>query len=79
MGGALVVHQLSTTNNTLPNRFTFSNKNRLPASKVMEKARLQTYSVGDGWVHDQTKNHGANSKKVRAIKLILPSTHNPPQ
>ena len=30
----------------------------------MEKARLGTFNVGDGWIHDQTKGHSANSRKV---------------
>ncbi|TFK39746.1 inhibitor of apoptosis repeat-containing protein [Crucibulum laeve] len=45
-------------------RFTFPDKTRLPTSKVMEKARLDTFSTGDGWIHDQVKNHGASSKKL---------------
>lgn len=36
----------------------------MPTSKVMEKARLQTFTAGDGWIHDTVRGHGANSKKV---------------
>jgi len=30
----------------------------------MEKARLETFKVGKGWIHDKNKNHHANSKSV---------------
>lgn len=54
-------------------RFIFPDKNRLPNSKAIEKARLQTYSIGEGWTHDQTRNHGASSKKVCAqLKRPIP-------
>lgn len=39
----------------------------------MEKARLETFSAGKGWIHDQTKSHGASSIIVRFIYMILPS------
>ncbi|KAF8638443.1 hypothetical protein AX17_002200 [Amanita inopinata Kibby_2008] len=51
-------------------RFTFPDKTRLPRSKRMEKARLGTYAVGDGWAHDQTKNHGANSRKMAEAGFV---------
>ena len=47
-----------------PLRFVFTDKNRLPTSKAMEKARLDTFLFGDGWIHDRSRNHGASSKKV---------------
>lgn len=45
-------------------RFVFTDKTRLPTHKSMEKARLDTFVVGKGWIHDQVKNHAANSKMV---------------
>lgn len=49
---------------TFYDRFVFTDKNRLPASKAMEKCRLDTFLFGDGWIHDGQRNHGASSKKV---------------
>lgn len=46
-------------------RFVFTDKMRVPTHKLMEKARLDTFDVGNGWIHDQVKNHSANSKMVR--------------
>ena len=37
----------------------------MPTHKLMEKARFDTFDVGNGWIHDQVKNHSANSKMVR--------------
>ncbi|KAF9006202.1 hypothetical protein BDQ17DRAFT_337558 [Cyathus striatus] len=51
-------------------RFVFHEKERVPTSKPMEKARLETYSVGDGWKHDRTKNHGSNSKKMAQAGFV---------
>ena len=48
-------------------RFVFSDKTRLPTSKVMEKARMETFGVAGRWMHDQTKGHGASSKKVELL------------
>lgn len=47
-------------------RFVFPDKSRVPTSKAMEKARLETFAVGDGWIHDKIRGHGASSKKVRS-------------
>jgi len=49
----------------------FPDKTRLPNHKSMEKARLETFAIGKGWVHDNTKNHGANSKSVRLLKVFV--------
>lgn len=46
-------------------RFIFTDKTRVPTHKLMEKARFDTFDVGNGWIHDQVKNHNANSKMVR--------------
>ena len=46
-------------------RFVFTDKTRVPTHKLMEKARFDTFDVGNGWIHDQVKNHSANSKMVR--------------
>ncbi|KAG2752793.1 inhibitor of apoptosis repeat-containing protein [Suillus brevipes Sb2] len=43
--------------------FVFLNKKRLPTSKAMEKARLQTFGEGL-WPHDGQDDHGASSKKM---------------
>ncbi|KAK2459964.1 hypothetical protein APHAL10511_007970 [Amanita phalloides] len=51
-------------------RFTFPDKKRLPGSERMEKARLNTFCVGDGWMHDQTKNHGAKSRKMAQAGFV---------
>jgi hypothetical protein len=46
---------------TIGIRFVFPDKSRVPTSKAMEKARLETFTT---WVHDKTRGHGASSKKV---------------
>ncbi|KAJ7600901.1 inhibitor of apoptosis repeat-containing protein [Mycena floridula] len=40
--------------------FKFADKSRVPTSKAMEKARLETFKVR--WQHDKVRGHGANSK-----------------
>ncbi|KAL0575581.1 hypothetical protein V5O48_006397 [Marasmius crinis-equi] len=56
-------------------KFTFKDKNRLPTSKAMEKARLQTFTWENLWPHDNIDNHGANSKKMaRAGFIYIPSS-----
>lgn len=42
--------------------FTFVNKARIPTTKAIEEARLQTFGE-DWWPHDGD-DHGANSRKV---------------
>ncbi|KAF9487432.1 hypothetical protein BDN71DRAFT_1458516 [Pleurotus eryngii] len=44
--------------------FVFSDKSRIPTSKVMEKARLATFTSGDWWPHDATDGHGAASTSM---------------
>ncbi|KAJ4474882.1 hypothetical protein J3R30DRAFT_3294865 [Lentinula aciculospora] len=51
-------------------RFVFTDKNRLPTSKAMEKARLDTFLFGDGWIHDEERNHGASSKKMAKAGFV---------
>ncbi|KAG6879930.1 hypothetical protein C0992_009285 [Termitomyces sp. T32_za158] len=51
--------------------FTFTDKSRVPTSKAMEQARLDTFSAGDGWIHDQVKNHGANSRKMARAGFVF--------
>ncbi|KAF9075885.1 hypothetical protein BDP27DRAFT_1314669 [Rhodocollybia butyracea] len=53
----------------LDGQFVFTDKNRLPTSKPMEKARLDTFLFGDGWIHDQTKNHGLQNHDDTAVCL----------
>ncbi|KAH0583061.1 hypothetical protein H2248_010949 [Termitomyces sp. 'cryptogamus'] len=55
--------------------FTFTDKSRVPASKAMERARLATFSAGDGWIHDQVKNHGANSRKMARAGFVFTPQH----
>ena len=46
---------------------------RLPSSRAMEKARLDTFGE-DWWPHDGEPGHGATSVKVdRRDDIILPS------
>ena len=47
-------------------RFTFKDPSRAPTSKIMEKARRETF--GSRWPHDHIRGHGANSKKVRYVE-----------
>ncbi|KAG6909366.1 hypothetical protein DXG01_000805 [Tephrocybe rancida] len=56
-------------------RFTFTDKSRVPTSKFMERARLDTYSAGDGWIHDEVKNHGANSRKMARAGFVFTPQH----
>ncbi|KAJ2915927.1 hypothetical protein MD484_g4463, partial [Candolleomyces efflorescens] len=58
-------------------RFVFSDKSRLPASKGMEQARLETFTAGDGWIHDGTRGHGANSKKQMARAGFVATPNHP--
>ncbi|PBK69054.1 inhibitor of apoptosis repeat-containing protein [Armillaria solidipes] len=53
-------------------RFVSQNKNRMPLSKVMEKARLDTFTFGDGWPHDSTKNGCTSKKMARAGFIYMP-------
>ncbi|KAK0436928.1 inhibitor of apoptosis repeat-containing protein [Armillaria borealis] len=53
-------------------RFASQNKNRMPLSKVMEKARLDTFTFGDGWPHDSTKNGCTSKKMARAGFIYMP-------
>jgi hypothetical protein len=50
-------------------RFVFPDKSRLPTSKAMEKARLETFTA-HGWKHDKNKKHLASSKKVQLLALF---------
>ncbi|KAJ3718636.1 hypothetical protein DFJ43DRAFT_1134271 [Lentinula guzmanii] len=43
-------------------RFVFTDKNRLPTSKAMEKARLDTFCL--------ERNHGASSKKMAKAGFV---------
>lgn len=42
--------------------FVFPDPSRLPSSKFMEKARMDSYVAN--WPHDVVKGHSASSKKV---------------
>ncbi|GBE87660.1 predicted protein [Sparassis crispa] len=44
--------------------YDFSDPTRVPSCKVMEIARLETFTVNKSWPHDSVKGHGANSKKM---------------
>ncbi|KAJ2930028.1 hypothetical protein H1R20_g7060, partial [Candolleomyces eurysporus] len=58
-------------------RFVFSDKSRLPTGKAMEKARLDTFNAGDGWIHDGVRGHGANSKKQMARAGFVATPNHP--
>lgn len=47
----------------LGHSFVFESKIRLPSSKAMEKARLETFGE-DWWPYDEEQGHGATSIKV---------------
>ncbi|KAF9525939.1 hypothetical protein CPB83DRAFT_795521 [Crepidotus variabilis] len=51
-------------------RFVFPNKLRLPNHKAMEKSRLDTFGLGKGWLHDKTRNHGANSRSMARAGFV---------
>ncbi|KAJ6561078.1 hypothetical protein DFH09DRAFT_1279334 [Mycena vulgaris] len=55
--------------------YVFSDKSRLPTSKAMEKARLETFT-GQGWKwkHDKNKKHGATAKKMANAGFIFTPT-----
>jgi len=55
--------------------FISQDKNRLPTSKAMEKMRLETFSLGGGWIHDKVKNHGASSKIVSTEYSFCNTSH----
>ncbi|KAF9466172.1 inhibitor of apoptosis repeat-containing protein [Collybia nuda] len=50
--------------------FISSDKSRLPTSKNMEQARFGTFQVGNGWIHDQVEDHGANSRKMARAGFV---------
>ncbi|TFY69846.1 hypothetical protein EVJ58_g196 [Rhodofomes roseus] len=57
-------------------QYVTSNASRMPTSKVMEKARLETFTaLNNGWPHDATKGHGANSKKMAKAGFVFTPGH----
>ncbi|KAJ7102974.1 hypothetical protein C8R43DRAFT_1092239 [Mycena crocata] len=54
-------------------RFVFPDKTRLPTSKAMEKARLETFTA-HGWKHDKNKKHMATSKKMAHAGFVFTPT-----
>ncbi|KAH8083332.1 hypothetical protein BXZ70DRAFT_581248 [Cristinia sonorae] len=50
--------------------YHFTNSTRLPSSKPMERARLETFTVNQAWPHDNVKGHGANSKKMAKAGFV---------
>lgn len=48
--------------------FVFPNSARIPSSKMMEKARLDSYA--SHWPHDQAKGHSASSKKMAQAGFV---------
>ncbi|KIM44445.1 hypothetical protein M413DRAFT_442427 [Hebeloma cylindrosporum] len=56
-------------------RFISADKTRLPAHKSMERARLETFSAGKGWIHDKAKGHGANSKTMASAGFVYTPQH----
>ncbi|KAF8887324.1 hypothetical protein BD779DRAFT_1672781 [Infundibulicybe gibba] len=55
--------------------FIFPDDARLPSSKAMEKARLETFTAGEGWIHDKTRNHSASSKKMARAGFVYTPQH----
>ncbi|KAK7031567.1 hypothetical protein R3P38DRAFT_820230 [Favolaschia claudopus] len=51
-------------------KFVFPDKSRLPTSKAMEKARLETFTMF-GWKHDKNKKHLASSKKMAHAGFVF--------
>ncbi|KAF8902363.1 hypothetical protein CPB84DRAFT_1846308 [Gymnopilus junonius] len=56
-------------------RFVSSDKTRLPSHKSMEKARLETFSAGKGWIHDKTRDHGASSVMMARAGFVFTPQH----
>ncbi|TDL24666.1 BIR-domain-containing protein [Rickenella mellea] len=51
--------------------YSTTDAKRLPTSKIMEKARLDTFRVNEKlWPHDSTKSHGATSKKMASAGFV---------
>ncbi|KZT20916.1 inhibitor of apoptosis repeat-containing protein [Neolentinus lepideus HHB14362 ss-1] len=50
--------------------FIATDPKRLPTSKAMEKARLETFRAFESWPHDAVKGHGANSKKMAKAGFV---------
>ncbi|THU88746.1 inhibitor of apoptosis repeat-containing protein [Dendrothele bispora CBS 962.96] len=51
-------------------KFVFTDKSRLPTSKTMEKARLETFTFQDVWTHDSVRNHAASSKNMARAGFV---------
>ncbi|KII91107.1 hypothetical protein PLICRDRAFT_105816 [Plicaturopsis crispa FD-325 SS-3] len=51
--------------------YVFPDTTRLPSSKAMEKARLDTFTSSGLWPHDAVKKHGANSKKMSQAGFVF--------
>ena len=56
--------------------YRYTDPARHPASRIMEKARLDTFSRSR-WPHDAVKGHGANSKAVSTLLVITVSCYVP--
>ncbi|KAG7094252.1 hypothetical protein E1B28_007857 [Marasmius oreades] len=54
--------------------FAFKDKNRLPTSKAMEKARLLTFIWEDQWPHDKANYQSVNSKSMARAGFIYVPT-----
>ncbi|KZT34786.1 inhibitor of apoptosis repeat-containing protein [Sistotremastrum suecicum HHB10207 ss-3] len=59
--------------------YNFPTPDRLPNSRVLERARLATYTKGKEkiWPHDGTKNHGAMSKKMAKAGFVYTPSSTP--
>lgn len=68
--GQCVTSATSVSPLTVVGRFHFADSSRVPTSRAMEKARLKTFTKGDGWPHDAVKGHAANSQQVRILSYI---------
>ncbi|KZT68955.1 BIR-domain-containing protein [Daedalea quercina L-15889] len=51
-------------------QYHFADASRVPSSKIMEKARLETFTTKKGWPHDAVRNHGANSRQMAKAGFV---------
>ena len=64
-----IVYRILRVERVPVHRFVFTSTTRLPTSRILEKARAETFK--GAWPHDNIKGHSANSKKVRLVHRAL--------
>ncbi|KAH9922542.1 hypothetical protein B0H21DRAFT_766027 [Amylocystis lapponica] len=55
--------------------YDFSDPARQPGGKLLEKARLETFTTDKSWPHDSVKGHGASSKKMAKAGFVYTPQH----